>query len=57
MWNCSLKYEEASMGACVHGRIILKRVLKEHDLRAWTGLTWLVVDANGVLFANAVINP
>ena len=31
----------------VHGKIILKWILREWDVRAWTGSNWLRIGAGG----------
>jgi hypothetical protein len=32
---------------CVHGRIILKQILKEYERRIWIGFLWLRIGRSG----------
>jgi hypothetical protein len=39
----------AYKATCVHGRIILKWIIKKWDGRMWTGFIWLRIETSGRL--------
>jgi hypothetical protein len=41
--------KKRTLGRRIHGRIILKRISKKYDGRAWIGLIWLRTQASGGL--------